>query len=153
MGLYDLIILKWFKINKMQLTKSYLTDLVYKVNGAAIEVHKALGPGLLESVYHKCLKHELSLRGIKYQSELVIPINYKGIELDADLRVDLLVEGALPVELKTTDGFHPIHEAIIMSYMKLLEKPEGLLINFNVTNIFKEGQKTFVNELYRNLPD
>jgi len=137
----------------MQLTKSYLKDLVYKVNGAAIEVHKALGPGLLESVYHKCLKHELSLRGINYQSELVIPINYKGIELDAELRVDLLIEGVLPVELKATDGFHPIHEAIIMSYMKLLEKPEDLLINFNATNLFKEGQKTFVNELYRELPD
>ena len=137
----------------MQLTKSYLKDLVYKVNGAAIEVHKALGPGLLESVYHKCLKHELSLRGIKYQSELVIPINYKGIDIDAELRVDLLVEGVLPVELKATEGFHPIHEAIILSYMKLLEKPEGLLINFNVTNLFKEGQKTFVNELYRNLSE
>jgi len=137
----------------MELTKSYLTDLVYKVNGAAIEVHKALGPGLLESVYHKCLKHELDLRRISYQSELVIPINYKGIELDAELRVDLLVEGVLPVELKATEGFHPIHEAIIMSYMKLLEKPEGLLINFNVTNLFKEGQKTFVNEQYRKLPD
>jgi GxxExxY protein len=139
--------------NKMKLTKTYLKDLVYKVNGAAIEVHKALGPGLLESVYHKCLKHELDLRRISYQSELVIPINYKGIELDAELRVDLLVEGVLPVELKATEGFHPIHEAIIMSYMKLLEKPEGLLINFNVTNLFKEGQKTFVNEQYRKLPD
>ena len=137
----------------MQLTKSYLKNLVYKVNGAAIEVHKALGPGLLESVYHKCLKHELSLRGIRYQSELVIPINYKGIELDADLRLDLLVEGVFPVELKSTEGLHPIHEAIILSYMKLLEKPEGLLINFNVTNLYKEGQKTFVNELYRDLPD
>jgi GxxExxY protein len=139
--------------NKMKLTKTYLKDLVYKVNGAAIEVHKALGPGLLESVYHKCLKHELDLRRISYQSELVIPINYKGIELDAELRVDLLVEGVLPVELKATEGFHPIHEAIIMSYMKLLEKPEGLLINFNVTNLFKEGQITFVNEQYRKLPD
>jgi GxxExxY protein len=139
--------------NKMKLTKTYLKDLVYKVNGAAIEVHKALGPGLLESVYHKCLKHELDLRRISYQSELVIPIHYKGIELDAELRVDLLVEGVLPVELKATEGFHPIHEAIIMSYMKLLEKPEGLLINFNVTNLFKEGQKTFVNEQYRKLPD
>ena len=137
----------------MQLSKAYLKDLVYKVNGAAIEVHKALGPGLLESVYHKCLKHELSLRGIKYQSELVIPINYKGIDIDAELRVDLLVEGVLPVELKATEGFHPIHEAIILSYMKLLEKPEGLLINFNVTNLYKEGQKTFVNELYRDLPE
>lgn len=140
-------------IKSVHITKSYLKDLIYKVNGAAIEVHKALGPGLLESVYHKCLKHELSLRGINYISELVIPINYKGIEIEADLRLDLLVEGVLPVELKATDGFNPIHETIILSYMKLLEKPEGLLINFNVVNLYKEGQRTFVNELYRMLPE
>jgi len=135
----------------MPLTKSYLTNLIYKVNGAAIEVHKALGPGLLESVYHKCLKHELTQRGIKYQSELIIPINYKGLELDADLRLDLLIEDILPVELKAVDEIHPIHEAQLLTYMKLLKKPEGLLINFNVTNIFKEGQRTYVNELYREL--
>lgn len=137
----------------MQLTKSYLKDLIYKVNGAAIEVHKALGPGLLESVYHKCLKHELNVRGIEFQSELVIPINYKGLQLDAELRLDLLIEEILPVELKATEGINPIHEAQILTYMKLLELPEGLLINFNVTNLYKEGQKTFVNKLYRNLPE
>ncbi len=137
----------------MEITKSYLNDLIYRVNGAAIEVHKALGPGLLESVYHKCMKHELSLRDIKYQSELVVPINYKGVVVDAELRCDLLVEKVLPVELKATEGFHPIHEAQIMSYMKLFKLPKGLLLNFNVTNIFKEGQRTYVNELYRNLKE
>ncbi|MGB0880630.1 MAG: GxxExxY protein [Polaribacter sp.] len=135
----------------MKITKSYLKDLVYKVNGAAIEVHKALGPGLLESVYHKCLNKELSLRGIKYQSELVVNVNYKGLKLDTDLRCDLFIEGILPVELKAVDTIHPIHEAQLMTYMKLLKVPKGLLINFNVTHIFKEGQKTYVNELYRNL--
>ncbi|MDA3818861.1 MAG: GxxExxY protein [Candidatus Delongbacteria bacterium] len=134
-------------------TKSYLKDLIYKVNGAAIEVHKALGPGLLESVYHKCLKHELSLRHINFQSELIIPVNYKGIEIEAELRCDLFVEDILPVELKAIEGILPIHEAQLMTYMKLLEAPEGLLLNFNVTNIFNEGQRTYVNELYRNLSD
>ena len=137
----------------MEITKSYLIDLIYKVNGAAIEVHKALGPGLLESVYHKCMKHELSLRGIKYQSELSVPINYKGITVDAELRCDLFVENILPVELKATEGFHPIHEAQIITYMKLFKVPEGLLLNFNVINLFKEGQRTYVNELYRNLKE
>jgi len=137
----------------MHLTKKYLTHLIYKVNGAAIEVHKALGPGLLESVYHKCLKHELKQRGIHFQSELVVPIHYKDIELDAELRLDFLIEDVLPVELKAVDEIHPIHEAQLLTYMKLLEKPEGLLINFNVTNIFKEGQRTYVNELYRELDD
>ncbi|MCK4641701.1 MAG: GxxExxY protein [Candidatus Marinimicrobia bacterium] len=137
----------------MQITKTYLKDLIYKVNGAAIEVHKALGPGLLESVYHKCLKHELSIRGIKYKSELIVPVNYKGLQLDAELRCDLFVEDILPVELKTTEGINPIYEAQLMTYMKLLNAPEGLLLNFNVTNLYKEGQRTYVNELYRNLPE
>ncbi len=137
----------------MKITKTYLKDLVYKVTGAAIEVHKALGPGLLESVYHKCMKHELTLRGIKFHSELFVPINYKGLELDTELRCDLFVENILPVELKATDGINPLHEAQIMTYMNLFHVPEGLLINFNVTNIYNEGQRTYVNELYRDLPE
>ncbi len=136
----------------MQITKSYLKDLIYKVNGAAIEVHKELGPGLLESVYHYCLKHELLNRGIKFQSELIVPVNYKGLILDAELRCDLLIENILPVELKAVEYILPIHEAQIITYMKLLNAPEGLLINFNVSHLYKEGQKTYVNELYRNLP-
>jgi GxxExxY protein len=137
----------------MELTKSYLKDLIYKVNGAAIEVHKALGPGLLESVYHKCLKHELSERGIRFKSELVVPVNFKGLILDAELRCDLFIENILPVELKAVEYILPVHEAQIITYMKLLKVPEGLLVNFNVSHLFKEGQKTYVNELYRNLPD
>ena len=141
------------KYRDMILTKSYLTDLIYKVTGAAIEVHEQLGPGLLESVYHKCLIKELSLRNIRYQSEVIVRVDYKGLFLDTELRCDLLIEGALPVELKAVDEIHPIHEAQIMTYMKLLEAPKGLLINFNVVNISKEGQRAYVNELYRNLPD
>ena len=137
----------------MTLTKSKLKELIYKVNGAAIEVHKALGPGLLESVYHKCLKHELTERGISFQSELIVPVNFKGLRLDTELRCDLYVENILPVELKAVEYVLPVHEAQIITYMKLLDSPEGLLINFNVSHLFKEGQKTFVNEIYRNLPD
>ncbi len=137
----------------MKVTKSYLKDLVYQVNGAAIEVHKALGPGLLESVYHKCLKQELALRGVRYKSELIVPVAYKGLEVNAQLRCDLFVEDVLVAELKSVEAILPIFEAQILTYMKLRNVPEGLLINFNVTNIFKEGQKTYVNELYRDLPE
>ncbi|NOX48243.1 MAG: GxxExxY protein [Chlorobi bacterium] len=137
----------------METTKTYLKDLVYKVTGAAIEVHKSLGPGLLESVYHKCMKHELKLRGIKFESEIYVPINYKGLALDTELRCDLFVENILPVELKATEGINPLHEAQTMTYMNLFHVPEGLLLNFNVTNLYRDGQRTYVNELYRDIPD
>jgi GxxExxY protein len=137
----------------MNYTKQDLKDLVYQVNGAAIEVHKSLGPGLLESVYHKCLKHELELRKINFQSDLLIPIQYKGIEVDAELRCDFLIEEKLVVELKSVSEMKPIFEAQILSYMNLLKIPIGLLINFNVTNIYKEGQKTYINNLYNQIWD
>lgn len=137
----------------MNYTKQDLKDLVYQVNGVAIEVHKSLGPGLLESVYHKCLKHELKLRKIKFQSELLIPIQYKGIEVDTELRCDFLIEEKLVVELKSVTEINPIFEAQILTYMNLLKAPIGLLINFNVKNIFYEGQKTYVNQFYNELWD
>ena len=133
----------------MELTKTYLTDLIYKVNGAAIEIHKALGPGLLESVYHKCMVHEL--KGVRFKSELSIPVNYKGLNIDVDLRCDLLIENSLIVEFKSVEKVLPIHIAQLMTYMKLLKLPIGLMINFNCTHIFTEGQKTYVNELYEEL--
>ena len=135
------------------MTKTYLKDLIYQVNGSAIEVHKYLGPGLLESVYHTCLKKELTIRGFEFQTELIIPVSYKGLELETGLRCDLLVEKSLVVELKAIEKVLPIHEAQILTYMKLLEIPIGLILNFNVTHIFKEGQKTYVNERYRYLED
>ncbi|MFC0777851.1 GxxExxY protein [Flavobacterium sp. HJSW_4] len=135
------------------ITKKYLTDLIYRVNGAAIEVHRKIGAGLLESIYHQCMIKELSLRGINFQSELKIPVEYKGLELESDLRCDLFIENCLVLELKAVYQIIPIHVAKLMSYMKLLESPIGLMINFNVTNIYHEGQKTYVNELYRWLED
>jgi GxxExxY protein len=133
------------------MTKQQLKDLTYQVNGAAIEVHKALGAGLLESVYHKCLKHELSLRHIKYQSEMVVPVHYKGINVEAELRCDLFIEDILVVELKAIEKVLPIHEAQLLTYMKLLEVPMGLMLNFHCVNLFNDGQKTYVNELFRSL--
>ncbi|MFN3752643.1 GxxExxY protein [Flavobacterium sp.] len=137
----------------MNLTKSYLTDLTYQINGAAIEVHKFLGPGLLESIYHKCLKKELSERGISFQSELLVPILFKGLELETDLRCDLFIENCIVVELKAIETIAPIHHAQLLTYMKLLEAPKGVLFNFHTVNLFKDGQKTFVNEYFKKLED
>ncbi len=137
----------------MEITKSYLNTLTYSIIGAAIEVHRELGPGLLESVYHRCLKQELANRRIQYRSELKVDIDYKGERLDADLRCDLLIEEQIVVELKAVDALVPVHEAQIMSYMRLLQKPKGILINFTCANLFREGQRTFVNERFRTLPD
>ena len=134
-------------------TKTQLKDLVYQVNGAAIEVHKRLGPGLLETVYHQCLIKELELRNINSISEYNIPINYKGFELESKLRCDILVEDILVVELKAVTEINPIYEAQLLTYMNLLQKPIGLLINFNVKNIYYEGQQTYVNEIYKTLWD
>jgi GxxExxY protein len=136
----------------MSISKEYLDKLAYQINGAAIEVHKALGPGLLESVYHACLKHEFKLRNLSFVSQTVIPIFYKGIKVDAELRYDFLVENCVIVEIKSVESILPIHEAQLLTYMKLQQVPQGRLINFNCTNIFKEGQKSFVNEFYRQLP-
>jgi GxxExxY protein len=135
------------------MTRKYLDDLTYKIVGAAIDAHKALGPGLLESIYHKCMKQELSLRKMVFTSELSITMNYKGVDLETELRCDFLVEDAIIVELKAVDAIVPVHEAQLLTYMKLLQKPKGILINFNCANVFKEGQRTYVNELFRGLPD
>lgn len=134
-------------------TKKQLDELTYQVIGAAIEVHKELGPGLLESVYHRCLIHELQLRNLKFHSELKVAIKYKGLLVDADLRCDLKIENCLAVELKSVEYILPVHQAQIITYMKLLEIPKGILINFNVFNLFNDGQQTFVNEFFRNLPE
>ena len=137
----------------MEISKSFLLDLTYKVNGAAIEVHKTLGPGLLESVYKHCLKQELTLRGIRFVSEIVVPIHYKGIDIKADLRCDIFVENCLVLELKAIENILPIHEAQLLSYMQLLEVPKGILFNFHTVNLYKEGQRTFVNEFFKKLKE
>ncbi len=137
----------------MEISKKYLNELTYKVIGCAIEVHKLLGPGLLESVYEKCFLKELSLRGIAFQNQIWVPLQYKGLQLDTELRLDVLVEDVLCVELKAQEGLLPIHDAVLLSYMQMLQKPKGILINFHCINIFKEGQKTLVNNLFSLLPE
>jgi GxxExxY protein len=136
----------------MLITQKYLDELTYNIIGCAIEVHKHLGPGLLESVYEKCFIHELSIKNLHNQSQQKVPVIYKDIRLDAELRFDVLVENLIIVELKSIDGILPIHEAVLLTYLKMLSKPKGIIINFNCTNIFKEGQKTLVNEFYAALP-
>ncbi len=138
---------------KITMTKEYLNQLTYKIIGATIEVHKSIGPGLLEKIYHRCLSHEFLLQGIKFQSEFNIPINYKGSKLSADLRCDFLVEDAIVLEIKASLTMLPVFDAQIISYMKLLKVPKGILINFQSDNIFNNGQKTFVNEIFSALPD
>ena len=127
----------------MKITQKYLDDLSYLIIGSAIEVHKEIGPGLLESIYEKCLLRELSIKGLTTTYQQSIPLYYKGIDLDAELRYDILVEDLIIIELKAMDGILPIHEAVLLTYMKMLEKPKGIIINFNCTNIFKYGQKNY----------
>jgi GxxExxY protein len=133
------------------ITQKYLDQLTYDVLGAAITVHKELGSGLLESIYQLCLMEELNYKNIEFKKEFKIPIIYKGKELVSDFRCDLLIENCLVIELKSVSEIQPIHEAQLLSYMKLLKAPKGILINFNCFNLFKYGQKTLVNEYFKNL--
>ena len=135
----------------MRITQTYVNDLVYKVIGAAIEVHKELGPGLLESVYQKCLLKELQLRGVQVLKEVKVPICYKGEDLNEYLRIDLLINDIIVVEIKAVDEMSPIYQAQLLTYLKLTEKPKGLLINFNALKI--TGDLTsLVTENFRLLP-
>jgi GxxExxY protein len=114
-----------------------------EVIGAAIEVHKILGPGLLESAYEECLCHELELREIPYERQKELPIEYKGVKLDCGYRLDVVVSSQLILELKACERLEPIHEAQLLTYLKLTGIKVGLLINFNVP-VLKEGIKRLV---------
>ncbi len=121
------------------MTKDPLTG---KIIGCAIEVHRTLGPGLLESTYQQCLAHEMSLTGLHFNLEFPLPVEYKGIRLDCGYRIDLLVEDEVIVELKSVEELLPIHQAQILTYMKLANISTGLLINFNVPRL-KHGIERF----------
>jgi GxxExxY protein len=114
-----------------------------QVIGCALEVHRVLGPGLLESTYEQCLAHELSLAGISFKLQFPLPVKYKGIKLDCGYRIDLFVNDELIVELKSVDQIMGIHQAQLLTYMKLSGVKVGLLINFNV-EMLKSGIKRFV---------
>ena len=134
------------------MTKKEVTKLSFEITGFAIKVHKKLGPGLLESVYEQCLKFELERNGYNVKQQVVVKIEYDELELESALRIDLLVNDTVIIELKTVESILPIHEAQLLTYMKLLEKPQGLLINFYTTNITK-SLKPFVNEYFSRLDD
>jgi len=119
-------------------------ELSNRVIGCAIEVHRALGPGLLESAYEQCLARELALSDILFQVQAPLPVEYKGVRLDCGYRIDLFVEKKLIIELKAVEKFLPIHEAQILTYMKLANISVGLLMNFNVELLKDGGIKRFV---------
>ena len=134
------------------MTKKEVTQLSYEIIGLAIKVHRNLGPGLLESIYEECLKLELITNGFDVKQQLIVPVIYEGIEMKTKLKVDLLVNDCIVVEIKAQEETLPVHEAQLLTYMKLLQKPQELLINFFTTNITK-SMKPFVNEFFSELPN
>lgn len=126
------------------MTKEQLNKLSGQILDSSLSVHKEMGPGLLESVYESCLLQELSLRNIKVESQVFLPLHYKGVELNKDFRIDILVENEIIIELKAVDIILPVHEAQIISYLKLADKKLGFLINFNVP-LIKNGFRRFIN--------
>ena len=126
------------------MNKDRFNQLSGEIIDAAITVHKEMGPGLLESVYELCLLKELQLRNIFVENQVAVPLYYKGENLNKDFRIDILVEKEIIIELKAVDYLLPVHEAQIISYLKLTDKKLGFLINFNVP-LLKEGFKRFVN--------
>lgn len=127
-----------------RLTEDDFNDLTNRVIGAAIEVHRELGPGLLESVYEYCLAKEMRSRGIHFEQQVELPIYYKGEALDKQFFLDILVERVLVLELKAIETVAPVHEAQLLSYLRLSGKRLGLLINFNVP-VLKDGIRRIVN--------
>ena len=124
--------------------KARANELSRQLIGAAIEVHRELGPGLLESAYESCLRHELAIRNIAFEYQKPLPVVYKGLEIDCCYRLDLCVEGLVVGELKSVEKLEPIHEARLLTYLRLSNLWLGLLINFNVP-VLKEGIKRIVN--------
>ena len=121
-----------------------LDSLSYKIIGLAIEVHRQLGPGLLESAYQQCLYYEIKKAGLKVEKEITLPIIYKEIKIDQGYRIDLLIEDKLVIELKTVENFSSVHFAQILTYLKLGNYPLGLLINYN-SKILRNNIKRFIN--------
>jgi GxxExxY protein len=123
-----------------------INEISGSVVDAAMKVHTALGPGLLESVYEKCLKHELTKRGLRVETQVWLPVIYDGVEIEGGYKIDLLVEGQVVVELKVVEQILDIHKAQLLSYLKLADKRVGLVINFNVVHL-RDGIRRLVNNL------
>ena len=123
-------------------------EITGQVITAALKVHSAIGPGVLESVYKTCLQHELLKTGLRVQAEVALPVVYDGLRMDSGFRIDLLVENLLIVELKCVETILPIHKAQLLTYLRLANKPIGLLLNFNVVHM-RDGLKRILNNKYR----
>ena len=134
------------------ITKKTITQLSYEIMGCAIKVHRNLGTGLLESIYEKCLVYELQKNGYTVKQQLTAPIFYDDLYFEAELRLDILVNDLVCVELKTVEELKPVHKAQLLTYMKVLEKPQGLLINFFTENVTKSSIP-MVNEFFNIYPD
>lgn len=130
------------------ITQKYITDLTYKINGACIEVHKILGSGLAEMVYHKALEKEFRLRSIEFKSEFQVSVIYKDEYLDCDFKCDFLIEDLIVLEIKSVTSILDIHKFQVINYMNLLKVPKGILVNFNVKNLYHFGQETFINKYF-----
>jgi len=128
----------------MLIDNARINDVTRRILGAAIEVHRVLGPGLLESIYLQCLLIELTSQGLRFVVQQSVPIQYKGISVDAFYRIDLIVEDLVVVEIKCVDALSPIHQAQILTYLRLTTLPAGLLINFNAARLM-DGVKRIVN--------
>lgn len=135
---------KMFELSKEENVINQITE---KIIGCAIEVHKGLGPGLLESAYEECLCFELNQIGLKFERQVPLPVVYKGVKLDCGYRMDIVVENLVIVEIKAVVSIIPVHEAQLLSYLKLYNKKVGLLMNFHVP-ILKKGLKRIVNNLW-----
>src|SRR5271170_7815766 len=131
-----------FQMTKSPIAEEDADPLTSNIIGAAIEVHRSLGPGLLESAYQTCLLYELRLRRLKVESQKPLPVFYKDVMLDCGYRLDLVVDDQVILEIKSVVGFAPIHEAQLLSYLKLSDYKIGLLINFNM-KILKDGIRRF----------
>jgi GxxExxY protein len=136
----------------MKITRKYVNDLAYKVVGCAIEVHKQLGPGLLESVYETCFVEELTAQRLNVKRQVPVPIIYKGKDLGTTLVLDLIVNDLIIVELKAVEVIIPVFKAQLLSYLKLTGKPKGLLINFHCENI-KDHLVPLVTDEFAKLPE
>ncbi len=128
------------------LGKHSVNSLTETIIGCAIEVHKGIGPGLLESAYEECLCHELCQKGVSFKRQVQLPVRYKGVKLDCGYRLDILVDDQVIIEVKAVDAIMPIHEAQLLSYLRMLDKRIGLILNFHST-VMKYGIKRIVNNL------
>ena len=135
--------------NNVEAQKAKLNEISGKVIGMCIEIHRVLGPGLLESAYEECLAYELSKAGLRFERQRALPVRYKDVQLDCGYRLDFVVEGELIVELKAVTETQPIHEAQLLTYLKLDSKPLGLLINFNTPTLTRGVKRVVSGNLFK----